>query len=376
MAVRAPLKLDSNNNFVEMSSTEIAAIVDQAKYLYGTAPSVTIARDSNGANMGAINDTRLQAGASTTDVTNFDNAAETPNISTISTGYNLLELETFPHQMTTAILSKIVNVSHNFRSWVEESVGGRARGDITNDGSVSMSDVTAMLRYEQGLSGTTEINYVESYLLNLNTEDSNNIKYPVYQDGGNIKAMSLDDMYDTFIYPAIDELTDGSDQPGTFRIHTANSLSGHTLMHASPVFIDKRADVSEYTAAGIGEAQDQPETISSYYLFRTNAGNAVSYVNPVYIRSDNNLQQYTTSNFDVLLKQLIQHGAGMKTGSIISYNLNGTGNNRGSGMVDTILNGTGNYQTRFVNANDYRTQEFPNGSAVTASTTFLRITQV
>ena len=32
-------------------------------------------------------------------------------------------------------------------------------------------------------------------------------------------------------------------------------------------------------------------------------------------------------------------------------------------MVNTILNGGGNYQTRFVNANDYRAQEFPNGTA-------------
>ena len=27
-------------------------------------------------------------------------------------------------------------------------------------------------------------------------------------------------------------------------------------------------------------------------------------------------------------------------------------------MVDTRLDGSGNYQTRFVNANDYRAQEF------------------
>ena len=37
-------------------------------------------------------------------------------------------------------------------------------------------------------------------------------------------------------------------------------------------------------------------------------------------------------------------------------------------MVNTILNGGGNYQQRFVNANDYRAQEFPNGTAVTANT--------
>ena len=42
-------------------------------------------------------------------------------------------------------------------------------------------------------------------------------------------------------------------------------------------------------------------------------------------------------------------------------------------MTDTILNGSGNYQQYEANANDYRAQEFPNGSAVTAQTHTLKI---
>ena len=42
-------------------------------------------------------------------------------------------------------------------------------------------------------------------------------------------------------------------------------------------------------------------------------------------------------------------------------------------MTNTILNGSGNYQTLYVNTNDYRAQEFPDGSAVTADTYFLKI---
>ena len=110
-------------------------------------------------------------------------------------------------------------------------------------------------------------------------------------------------------------------------------------------------------------------------MFRVNAGSAISYSPPVFIRSDDNLQEYSTASFDAILKNCVRHVASEVTGSRIRYTLNGTGNNRVSGMVDTILNGTGDYQTRFVNTNDYRAQEFPNGSAVTASTTFLRIKQ-
>jgi hypothetical protein len=42
-------------------------------------------------------------------------------------------------------------------------------------------------------------------------------------------------------------------------------------------------------------------------------------------------------------------------------------------MGDTRLNGSGNYQTRFVNTDDYRAQEFPDGTATTINTYFLRI---
>ena len=207
------------------------------------------------------------------------------------------------------------------------------------------------------------------------TADTNNKAFPIYQSSGNLYAMSLTDMYDTFIYPAIDTLTNGTDQPGTFRIHTSTSLAGHTLISSTPVFSDTRADVSAYTAGGIPETQDQPTTITNYYLFRTNAGSATSYTVPVYIRSDNNLQQYTTSNFDGILKNCVRHVASEVVGSRIRYSLNGSGNNRGSGMTNTILNGSGNYQTLFVNTDDYRAQEFPDGTAVTANTYFLRIYQ-
>ena len=50
-----------------------------------------------------------------------------------------------------------------------------------------------------------------------------------------------------------------------------------------------------------------------------------------------------------------------------------TGTNRGSGMVDTILIGTGDYKTFQAGADDYRAQEFPNGTASTANTWYLKI---
>ena len=205
--------------------------------------------------------------------------------------------------------------------------------------------------------------------------DTNNKAYPVYWNGTDIQAMNAADVLDTFIDPAIDDLIDGNDRSGTYRIHTSTSLSGHTLISGTAVFTDTRANTGAYTAGGIAEALDQPTTISNYYLFRTNQGSSPSVTVPLQIDSSNNLQEYTSSTLNSMLLAELRHHTVNTTGSRILYSVNGTGNNRGSGMVNTKLNGGGNYQQRFVNANDYRAQEFPNGTAVTVSTWFLKITR-
>ena len=199
--------------------------------------------------------------------------------------------------------------------------------------------------------------------------------YPIYYYNGGFRPMSNTDMYDTFIDPAIAILTSGSTttlQGGTYRIHTdAGGLSGHTLVSATPVFTDTRADTSLYTAAGINEALDQPTTISNFYLYKLD-GSAVSYINPLRVTASNDdLQAFSTSLFDTLLQNHVRYAAA-GAGTNIRYSYT-TGNNRGSGMTDTILNGDGNYQTRPVNTDDYRAQEFPNGTAVTANTYYLKI---
>ena len=307
MTVRTPLKLDGNNNLIEMSSTDIDNIKSQVRYLYGTDPSVDLSRVATNGNLGSISDTRLQAGASTTDVTNFDDETETPDVSTITV-------------------------------------------DIA--------------RISQATENTSE------------TADTDSVAFPVFNNSGNVQSMTLTDMYDTFIYPAIDTLADGSDQPGTYRIHTATSLSNHTLISSSPVYSDTRANTGAYTSGSIPETQDQPTTITNYYLFRTNSGSAVSYTVPVFVRNaDKNLQQYSTAGFDAILKNCVRHVASEVSGSRIRYRLNGAGNVRGSGMTNTILNSS-SYNQRFVSADDYRTQEFPAGSAITVATHYLRIYQV
>ena len=200
--------------------------------------------------------------------------------------------------------------------------------------------------------------------------------WPVYYNSsGQIQAMNLTDVKDTFLHPAIDLLASGStgtQQGGTYQISTSTSVSGSTLVSSTPVFQDTRANTSLYTSSGIPETLDQPTTITSYYLHKI-TGSDTSYTLPFFINADNNIQIFAEATFESLLQEWIRHTAAASTdGYRLSYSYT-TGNNRGTGMTDTKLDGSGNYQTRFVNANDYRAQEFPNGTAQTQNTYYLKI---
>lgn len=309
MAVRTPLKLDGSN-LREMTTAEIEAIQTEAVRLYGNNPSVTLGVVTSGGDLGNLSDTRLIAGAGTTDVTNFDTEAETPDVSTTTVTYNRFDLN-----------------------------------------------------YDTSESDWTNATY----------------SYPLYYDGSDLREMTATDFADTFIYPAIDDLTSGSTgtaQAGTYQISTSTSVSGSTLISSTPVFIDTRANAAAYTAGGIPETQDQPTTITNYYLHRINAASQGSFELPIcYTKSGTNLYQTPSATLEDALETMIRYYAAEITGTKISYNINGSGNNRGSAMVDTKLDGS-TYLQRYVNTNDYRTQEVPSGSAGTISTYRLKITQV
>jgi len=311
MAVRSPLKNDSGN-VKEMTSAEVDQIVDQVVYQYSLNPSVSLSVVSSGGNLGSISDTRLQAGAM---------------IQTNSS---------FPPESSTAEPS-VVTVTYDK---ISQSVA-----------SVSPT----------GDTGKT---------------------WPAYYNAsGHIQAMSLQDVKDTFLHPAINLLTAAtttSQQAGTYHITTTSSVSGSTLVSGTPIFLDTRADTSAYTNAGLesasGETLDQPTTINSFYLQRVDGSNT-SYIKPFFINAQNHLQEFAGGTFESLVQGWIRATAASSTdGFKLDYNLgsSGSGNIRGSGMSDTRLNGTGNYQTRQV-SDDYRAQEFPDGTPTSINTYYLRI---
>ena len=313
MAVRAPLYLDGSNDLVEMTSAEVDAWEQYMCYLYGASPSVTLSQVGSSGTLGTINDTRMQAGAQST------SATSTP------------------------------------------SEGTTAEPSVVTVGNAKISEARASVSPTAD-SGTT---------------------FPVYYTGSDVQAMTLQDVKDTFLYPAIDRLvsgTESNDTAGTYTVTTSSTAAtGYTNVSTTPIFIDTRANTGAYTAGGIPETLDQPTTITNYYLHRRNAVDPVwaNLKTPLYINGDNDLQQFAEGTFDTLFQNWMREIASEDTSGTyrISYSFS-SGTNRGTGMADTRLNGSGNYQTRFVGLDDYRAQEFPNGSAATIATHYLKITKI
>tara|TARA_B110000858_G_scaffold83743_1_gene96972 strand:- start:1195 stop:1518 length:324 start_codon:yes stop_codon:yes gene_type:complete len=96
---------------------------------------------------------------------------------------------------------------------------------------------------------------------------------------------------------------------------------------------------------------------------------------PMYITAAGHIQEYTSSTFSAMARQLMNINVTSIAGKTITYSLATSTSDyvKGTGMADTRLNGGGNYQTRFVGTDDYRAQEFPNGTATTINTYYLRL---
>jgi hypothetical protein len=214
--------------------------------------------------------------------------------------------------------------------------------------------------------------------------DTNNIAFPAYKDGNNIKAMSLTDYVDTFIYATLDAMITASESSatnGTYTIATSSSVTNYTEVSGAntPVFLDTRANTGAYSAAGIPESLDQPTTVTSYYLHRRNGTVIVPDKTPLFIDGSDNLKEFDKDAVATLLGNQLRHEAANSTnGNKLSYNVGttGAGSVRGSAMTNTKLDGDGLFATLQVNIDDYRSQEFPNGTAQNISLYNLRITTV
>ena len=315
MAVRRPLWYNTGS-IQEMDDVKINQLKDYCTLKFYASSIIELSvNTSNAGNMGTISDTRLQAGAQSTSVSAFPSEATTAEPSVVTVNYTRL--------------NQAVN-----------SVPG-------------------------GL-----------------TSDTGNLYPCYYNSSGHIQAMNLQDMKDTLIHPTFDQIfsTDNTTaQAGTYFISTSSTASYPTsVVSSTPIFSDTRADTGAYQAGSIPEALDQPTTVTNYYLHK-NLTTPETVKMPIKIDDNNNLQEYPESDFDAMISNLMSYTAVSSTdGYTLRYTLGttagaGTNYTKGTGIVDTRLNGSGNYQTRQVNNDDYRAQEFPNGTSTTINTYYLRL---
>ena len=232
---------------------------------------------------------------------------------------------------------------------------------------------------------TTTFNKIVQTVTNPSVLTDTGKSFPVYYDSGTIQAMNLTDFLDTFIKPAIVLMTASSeanagDFGGTFAISTSSTAaSGFTNTSSTAVFVDTRANTGSFTSGQIGSSgtsQDHSSTVNSFFMNKDNGDSITPSQNLLYVDSNNDLREYATSGDDAtdildILEQFIRDLAASDDSASdhnIRYNINGSGETRGTSMTDTKLNGSGSQTNRFVGGNDYRSQRFPNGSATTINT--------
>ena len=319
MTVRIPVKYDGTN-IVEMTTGERTEWHAYIAYLYAQAPTVTLTVVSgSGTLTPSLTDTRLKAGAASQASDAFVAEGSTAE----------------PTTVTGTAYDKITGPTYN--------TDGSAAGDL-------------------GALG-----------------------YPLYINSNNLQVMTQADYVDTFIYETLDAMIAASETAatnGTYTIATAASVTNYTEVSGAgtAVFIDTRADTSAYAASGIPETLDQPTTVTSFFLQRQNRARAFPSAACLFADSNGDISQgplaADDSTFNAALAVDIKFRAAEDdAGHKLSYNINGSGNTRGSAIVDTRLDGAGNFQTRQV-SDDYRSQEFPNGSAATIGTNTLKIVHV
>ena len=264
-------------------------------------------------------DTWWSAGASTTDVTNYDTASETPNVFMVTDTYNSLRL---------------------------------------------VYDVDA----------------------SPFSSDTNNTQFPLYlyspegPDGDDwptagLRTMTNQDFVETFIIPTLDQFHGGGsslEQGGTYFMTTSSSPANATVVGIAA--LNQEANPAAYSAASI--TPFGPYALFNYRIAKVNWSPTAStlyesganYDLPLYYDSGTeSIKQHSPATWAALLNPFLRYYLSGQAGVAykLSYNVDGSdGATNGTLYQDTRITTAGtSYQQRFVNANDYRTQEFPTGTA-------------
>lgn len=323
MTAYRPLVSDNNIRIKECTSSEYDLMLQQIAYLYTQDPSVELSVVASGGNISpSMTDTRYRSGTAARNtsgpwpaVTTYPNESQTGEPDTVTTLYDKMS------QSVTTVAKPTYSIK------------------------------------------------------------------PVRVDTNGVTEMTEQDVIDTFIDPVVDAMVGATTTnvlgAGAYYISTSSSISGSTNL--GTVYTDTKANLAGYLASNIGTAGTQQDVYTSinYNLFQIDGVTSVGggWRGPLivdYVANNRNnptgLRHMTQAEFDAYFEPLIQHAIYGYTGMTLRYNVDGSGTTQGSAMTNTVLSGvTGNFTTYAASGDDYRAQEFPNGTLVTADTYELKL---
>lgn len=323
MTAYRPLVSDNNIRIKECTSSEYDLMLQQIAYLYSQSPSVQLSVVASGGNISpSMTDTRYRSGTAARNtsgpwpaVTTYPNESQTGEPDTVTTLYDKMS------QNVTTVAKPTYSIK------------------------------------------------------------------PVRVDTNGVTEMTEQDVIDTFIDPVVDAMVGATTTnvyaAGAYYISTSSSISGSTNL--GTVYTDTKANLAGYLASNIGTAGTQQDVFTSidYNLFQIDGVTSVGggWRGPLivdYVANNRNnptgLRHMTQAEFDTYFEPLIQHAIYGYTGMTLRYNVDGSGTTQGSAMTNTVLsNVTGNFTIYAATGDDYRAQEFPNGTLITANTYELKL---
>lgn len=231
--------------------------------------------------------------------------------------------------------------------------------------------------------------------------DNSYTYWPIYyvDEGSNTiqaRSMSLQDMRDTFVYPAMDDYyTYTAGYPHRYYVASADMFLNHRKVSDVSVFTDTIADVSAYTPGGIPEGQEQYTTANDYKLWvRDDLDSNKSGGFPPFIRinPDDNTEFKQVDSADVITPLVMDYifeqksrwfwriaSSGTLNQMVDYYNAKSIPATAGAGVInhgsmsDTRIYDDSigrRFQENNAGAGDdtYRAQRFPSGTPINSGT--------
>ena len=196
---------------------------------------------------------------------------------------------------------------------------------------------------------------------------------------GALREMSYSECLTYFINPIVNAMMltseSGIQAGGSYYISTTSSISGSTNL--GTVFADTVANLAGYLPSNIGGAGSVQDVFSTttYYLQRVDSNissQGSGYRTPLMIDTSSNrkntpagLRHMTYAEFDALFEPLIKHAIYAGSGYTLRYNVNGNGTRQGTLIANKQMIGVSGAYTKYAaTGDDYRAQEFPNGTII------------